>query len=311
LQRTVISVTRKGEQQAQAQPGSTWQKRWIFRYHLSGSGVMKSIAVALVGFTSLALLFVEISAGETRGSRGFGHSKPSHSSGSKSGGVHSSFGGHGLHLKFSGRHVHPHPFGHHKHLLHKKLFVPHHDLVHHHVILRRPRFHHGFFLGQRAISVLPSSVVIWSHPGVVRDFTVLPPERIINEESLLERPLISIMLRHRHDLGLSPQQVQDLEQLRDGYQREAIRYEADLRIAEMALQRLLKVDPVKLEQVRAKLQDIERLKVELRFARIQAIEQGKALLSPEQYEKLQSLLGESRHSKFGDERFSPLPEEKP
>jgi hypothetical protein len=37
---------------------------------------MKSIAVALVGFTSLALLFVEISAGETRGSRGFGHSKP-------------------------------------------------------------------------------------------------------------------------------------------------------------------------------------------------------------------------------------------
>jgi Heavy-metal resistance len=184
-------------------------------------------------------------------------------------------------------------------------------LGHHHVTLRRPGFHHGFFFGQRAISVLPSSVVISSHPGVVRGFTVLPPERIINEDSLLERPLISIMLRHRHDLGLSPQQVQDLEQLRDGYQREAIRYEANLRIAEMALQRLLKADPVKLEQVRAKLQDIERLKVELRLARIQAIEQGKALLSPEQYEKLQSLLGESPHSKFGDERFSPLPEDKP
>jgi Spy/CpxP family protein refolding chaperone len=109
------------------------------------------------------------------------------------------------------------------------------------------------------------------------------------------------MLRHRDELSLSPQQVQDLEKLRDGYYRELIRYEADIRIAEMDLQRLLKTDPVDLEQVKVKLQEIEHLKMKIRLARIRAIEQGKSLLSPEQYEKLQSLLGESRYSRLGDE----------
>jgi Spy/CpxP family protein refolding chaperone len=113
-----------------------------------------------------------------------------------------------------------------------------------------------------------------------------------------------MMLRNRHDLGLSSQQVQDLEDLRDGYQREAIRYEADIRIAEVELQSFLKADAVDLEQVKVKLQEIEDVRTELRLARIRAIEQGKALLSSEQHEKLQSLLGGSRYSRRGDEQFS-------
>jgi hypothetical protein len=76
----------------------------------------------------------------------------------------------------------------------------------------------------------------------MRGFTVPYPERITNEGTLVERPLISIMLHYRYDLELSPQQVHDLEELRDSYQREAVRFDADLRIAEMELQRLLKAD---------------------------------------------------------------------
>ena len=109
------------------------------------------------------------------------------------------------------------------------------------------------------------------------------------------------MLRNRQQLDLSPQQVQDLEGLRDGYQRQAVRSEADIRVAEMDLQRLLKADPVDLEQVKATLQEIERLKTELRLERIRAIEQGKALLNPNQREKLQALLGESRYSQFAEQ----------
>jgi Spy/CpxP family protein refolding chaperone len=131
----------------------------------------------------------------------------------------------------------------------------------------------------------------------MRGFTVPYPEPIINEGTLVERPLISIMLHYRHDLELSPQQVHDFEELRDSYQREAVRYDADLRIAEMELQRLLKAGLVDLEQVKVKLQEIEHLKTEIRFSRIRTIEQGTGLLSPEQYEKLQSLLGESGYSK--------------
>jgi Spy/CpxP family protein refolding chaperone len=79
----------------------------------------------------------------------------------------------------------------------------------------------------------------------------------------------------------------------------------------MDLQKLPKTDPVDLEQVKVKLREIEHLKVELRLARFRAIEQGKALLSPEQHEKLQALLGESRYSRLADEQFSPPMEDQP
>jgi Spy/CpxP family protein refolding chaperone len=130
-------------------------------------------------------------------------------------------------------------------------------------------------------------------------------------ERVFERPLITMMLRNRHELGLSSQQVQDLEDLRDGYQREAIRYQADIRVAEVELQSLLRAAAVDVEQVKVKLQEIEHVKTELRLARIRAIEQGKALLSSEQHEKLQALLGESRYSRLGDAQFSEPTEDQP
>ena len=108
------------------------------------------------------------------------------------------------------------------------------------------------------------------------------------------------MLRQRNALGLLLPQVHRLEQIRDSYQHQAIRSNADIRIAEMEVQTLLKADPVNLEQVRLKLQEIEHLKVELRLARIGAIEQAKALLSPEQREKLAALLGETQYSGTDD-----------
>ena len=107
-----------------------------------------------------------------------------------------------------------------------------------------------------------------------------------------ERPLITLMLRYKDELGLSPDQVQSLERLRADFQREAIRRDADLRIAEMDLTTLLEKDPVDLGQVQAKVREIERLRTDLRLARIRAIEQGKSQLSPEQRGKLRTLLTE-------------------
>ena len=109
-----------------------------------------------------------------------------------------------------------------------------------------------------------------------------------------ERPLITLMLRHRDELGLSPDQVQSLERLRTDFQREAIRRDADLRIAEMELATLLDADPVDLAKAETKLREIERLRTDLRLARIRTLEQGKAQLSPEQRAKLRTLLTEPR-----------------
>jgi Spy/CpxP family protein refolding chaperone len=115
-----------------------------------------------------------------------------------------------------------------------------------------------------------------------------------------ERPLITLMLRHRDKLGLSADQVQNLERLRDSFQRETIRSEADLRIADMDLTSLLSADPVDLQKVEAKIREIERLKSDLRFARIRAIEKGKALLNAEQRAKLNNLITGPRYSRLED-----------
>ena len=113
------------------------------------------------------------------------------------------------------------------------------------------------------------------------------------------------MLRYHEELNLSPNQVQNLETLRDEFQREAIRYDADIRIAELELQKLLRAESLDLEQVKPKLQEIEHLKSELRFARLRTIQQGKALLSPEQQNRLEALLGDSRDSRVEGKTFSP------
>ena len=50
-----------------------------------------------------------------------------------------------------------------------------------------------------------------------------------------ERPLIAFILRNREKLDLSAAQVKSLEQLRNDFQKESIRKDADLRVAEMDL----------------------------------------------------------------------------
>lgn len=115
---------------------------------------------------------------------------------------------------------------------------------------------------------------------------------------LAERPLITFALRHRDELELSSEQIQSLERLRADFQRDAIRRQADLRIAQLELRRLLDADFVDLKEVEANLREIERLRVDLRLARIRTIEQGKAELTSKQRAKLRSLLTAPPHFRF-------------
>jgi Spy/CpxP family protein refolding chaperone len=105
-----------------------------------------------------------------------------------------------------------------------------------------------------------------------------------------ERPLITVMLHHRAELGLSAEQVQRLETLRSDFAREAIRRDADIRIAELDLAGLLGQEPVDLVRVEAKVREAAQIRAELRLARLRTIEQGKAVLTAEQRTRLQGLL---------------------
>lgn len=101
-----------------------------------------------------------------------------------------------------------------------------------------------------------------------------------------ERPLISLMLSHRDELALTPAQVQTLERLRGDFQRDAIRRDAEIRVAEMDVAGLLEAEPVDMAKVETKVREAERLRADLRVARIRTIEEGKTQLTPEQRSKL-------------------------
>lgn len=107
-----------------------------------------------------------------------------------------------------------------------------------------------------------------------------------------ERPLISIMLDHRQELGLTAAQTQQLERIRTDFQRDAIKLDADQRVAQMDLAALLRADQVDMSKVESKVREIERVRADLRLGRIRAVEQGKALLTAEQRTKLQALAPE-------------------
>ena len=108
-----------------------------------------------------------------------------------------------------------------------------------------------------------------------------------------DRPVISQMLNNKEALGLSSDQVRRMEQLRDNFQRQTIRSEADLRILELDITALLDSDPVDMGKLEAKMREEEKLHTDLRIGRIRAIEQGKALLNADQKKKLIELMRES------------------
>jgi heavy-metal resistance protein len=115
----------------------------------------------------------------------------------------------------------------------------------------------------------------------------------------VERPLITIMLHHRAELGLSADQVGRLEALRGDFAREAIRRDADIRIAELDLASMLEQDSPDLSKVEAKVREAAQLRADLRIARLRAIEQGKAVLTPEQRTRLQTMLSGGMHHGAG------------
>jgi Spy/CpxP family protein refolding chaperone len=113
-----------------------------------------------------------------------------------------------------------------------------------------------------------------------------------------EGPPISMIIRNREKLDLSSDQVKNLERLRKDFEKQSIRKEADIRVAKLDLHALLDAKPVDMTKVEAKVHEIERLRADLRFARIRAVQKAKEQLSVEQRQKLDDLLAESQFTLF-------------
>ncbi len=106
---------------------------------------------------------------------------------------------------------------------------------------------------------------------------------------LYERPLISEMLSVQQQLGLSAQQVQQLQTLRTDFEKDAIKRDAEIRTAEIDLSQLLLATPPDMAKVEAQVKKIAALRGDLRLARIKTLEEGRAVLTQEQWQKFGSL----------------------
>ncbi len=94
-------------------------------------------------------------------------------------------------------------------------------------------------------------------------------------------PLITIILSHGQELGLTPDQIQKLQALRTTFEREAVPRSVDIRAAEIALNALLEKDQWDLPAIEAKVKQIATLQGDRRVARIKTRAAGRALLTPD------------------------------
>jgi len=110
--------------------------------------------------------------------------------------------------------------------------------------------------------------------------------------------LSRLALRHQKDLALTPAQVDSLRKLGTDAQRDAIKRQAEQRLAELDLRTMMAPDPADpnkprdLAKIEAKVREIEKLRADGRVAQIRNLEQSRQVLTPEQREKLRTLLSQ-------------------
>jgi Spy/CpxP family protein refolding chaperone len=119
-----------------------------------------------------------------------------------------------------------------------------------------------------------------------------------------EAQLISIALKHQCELGLTPDQVATLEKIRTNYQDQGMPLQQQLRSTESEITALLQVTPANLIQTKIKIEQAEQLRSQLRYLRVEALENGKSVLTAQQRDQLKNLVS-SRHPGFKKPQGQP------
>jgi hypothetical protein len=101
-----------------------------------------------------------------------------------------------------------------------------------------------------------------------------------------DMPFIARLLQQREQLGLAPEQVQQLQALANEARKTLIRQEAEVQVTEMDLETLMQADPVVVTQVEDAVKRVEAQRTATRLTRLNAIVKAKALLTPEQRQQV-------------------------
>lgn len=107
-------------------------------------------------------------------------------------------------------------------------------------------------------------------------------------------PLITIALNHKTELNLSNDQVANLEKIKSHYQSQVTPLVQQLRANEKEIAGLMQQAPANLIQIKSKIQDGEKVRSELRYQRVEALENGRSVLSSQQQDQLKTLVRSRR-----------------
>lgn len=101
---------------------------------------------------------------------------------------------------------------------------------------------------------------------------------------------VSLILRNSGKLGLTDQQKAKIDDVRRKYTKDIIRQEAELKIAEIDLEPLLKESEMNLPKVKEALKKIEDIETQIRYLRVEALTEAKKILTDEQKNSLKKLM---------------------
>jgi len=117
-------------------------------------------------------------------------------------------------------------------------------------------------------------------------------------------PLISIALKHKSELNLTTEQVANLEKIRTHYQSQVTSPQQQLTAIEKEIATLTQQTPADLIQIKAKIQEAEKYRSELRYLRVEALENGRSVLTAQQQDQVKSLV-RSAHDQFRKQPGQP------
>ena len=101
-----------------------------------------------------------------------------------------------------------------------------------------------------------------------------------------------------HALDLTDEQHKAMEAIHFSHWKEVVRKEADLKVAEIELREVLAQETVKVSDAEKKIRAIADFRADLEIIHLREREAVKAILTPEQLEKLNKQLREERHEKM-------------
>jgi len=90
----------------------------------------------------------------------------------------------------------------------------------------------------------------------------------------------------KDELGLTDKQIESLKSMKMDFMKTKIKMGADLQIAQLELKALMGDDKVSLKDIEAKLRAVEKMKTDMKITHLKAFRDAKALLTPEQKEKM-------------------------